>query len=181
MNKKAAMEMSVGTIVTIVLLVTVLILGLVLVRQIFGSGKDSIDQIDQAIQSEITKLFADENKKVVIYPASREISVKKGDSGGFGFSIKNVDSMSGVFSYKVSPIEVSNSCQLTLEQAGSLIALGGSGDNINIPSGSVLENAILVKFEIPETAPLCKIRYGLDIKKDSQQYESTIGIDLNIK
>jgi len=34
-SKRAAMEMSVGTIVTIVLLMTVLILGLVLVRSIF--------------------------------------------------------------------------------------------------------------------------------------------------
>ena len=35
--------MSVGTIVTIVLLVTVLVLGLVLVRTIFSSGTDAVE------------------------------------------------------------------------------------------------------------------------------------------
>ena len=39
-DKKAAMEMSVGTIVTIVLLMTVLILGLVLVRTIFSRSEE---------------------------------------------------------------------------------------------------------------------------------------------
>tara|TARA_Y100000310_G_scaffold295555_1_gene327033 strand:+ start:2199 stop:2486 length:288 start_codon:yes stop_codon:yes gene_type:complete len=40
MNNKGAMKMSVGTIVTIVLLMTVLIIGLVFVRTIFSSEED---------------------------------------------------------------------------------------------------------------------------------------------
>ena len=40
MNKKAAMEMSVGTIVTIVLLMSVLVLGIFMIQKIFsGSTK----------------------------------------------------------------------------------------------------------------------------------------------
>ena len=49
------MQMSVGTIVTIVLLMTVLILGLVLVRTIFGGAVENIDNIDQAVKNEINK------------------------------------------------------------------------------------------------------------------------------
>jgi len=49
-NRRAAMEMSVGTIVTIVLLMTVLILGLVLVRTIFSSAKYNVDVIDEKIR-----------------------------------------------------------------------------------------------------------------------------------
>jgi len=180
-NKKAAMEMSVGTIVTIVLLMTVLILGLVLVNKIFRSSTSSIDQIDQAIQSEITKLFTEEGKKVVIYPTSREISIKKGDSGGFGFSIKNNDPADGTFSYEVGASEVSSSCKMTLSDADNLIILGKSGSGINLPSGSYMENAILVKFEILESAKICNIRYSLDVKKDGTQYISTLSIDLEIK
>jgi len=54
-NNKAAMEMSVGTIVTIVLLTAVLILGLVLIRTIFQSSTESIESIDTAIKAEIDK------------------------------------------------------------------------------------------------------------------------------
>ena len=56
-NRKAAMEMSVGTIVTIVLLMTVLILGLVLVRTIFTGAIENINGIDQAVKSELKNYF----------------------------------------------------------------------------------------------------------------------------
>src|SRR3989344_1360311 len=100
--KKAQMQMSVGTIVTIVLLMTVLVLGLVLTRTIFRSSTESIDQIDQAIQNEISKLFAEEGKKIVVYPTSRQISIKKDDDPrGFAFSIKNIGTEDMEFSYTI--------------------------------------------------------------------------------
>ena len=49
------MQMSVGTIVTIVLLMTVLILGLVLTRTIFTSSIENINSIDDSIKEEINK------------------------------------------------------------------------------------------------------------------------------
>lgn len=179
-NKRAAMEMSMGTIVTIVLLMTVLVLGLVLVRSIFRSGTSSIDQIDQATQNEINKLFAEEGKRLVIYPTSREISIKKKDSGGFGFSVKNLDPVEESFSYEVSAYEIGSGCQMNLNSANNLIILGGSGTGINLASGSAMENAILVKFEIPETAPLCSIRYKLEVKAGTDAY-ATDYVDLTIK
>ena len=58
LRKQAAMEMSVGTIVTIVLLMTVLVLGLVLVRTIFTGAIKNIDNVDKAVENQISKLFA---------------------------------------------------------------------------------------------------------------------------
>ena len=55
-NKKAAMEMSVGTIVTIVLLMTVLILGLVMIRTIFKGSIENINSVDQSVKNEINKI-----------------------------------------------------------------------------------------------------------------------------
>ena len=52
-NKKAAMEMSVGTIVTIVLLMSVLILGIFLVQNIFKSAKGAVDLTDKQLKNEI--------------------------------------------------------------------------------------------------------------------------------
>lgn len=180
-NKIAAMEMSVGTIVTIVLLMSVLVLGIFLVQKIFKTGTSAIDVVDTKIQSEIDRLFADEDKSVVVYPKERDITIKKGDSGGFGFSIMNKEQTSGSFSYLVSVGELGADCQLTEEQAEKLIVLGKTGTGINLPSGSKLEDAIFVKFNIPETAPLCQIRYSLDVEKDGVQYSPTVGIDLTIK
>ena len=164
-NKIGAMEMSVGTIVTIVLLMSVLVLGIFLVQKIFKTGTSAIE----------------EDKSVVVYPKERTITIKKGDSGGFGFSIMNKEQTDGSFSYIVSVGEISSGCQLSEEQAESLIVLGKTGTGINLISGSKLEDAILVKFNIPETAPLCQIRYSLDVKNNGLQYASTVGVDLTIK
>ena len=180
LSKRAAMEMSVGTIVTIVLLMTVMILGLVLIRTIGKSSVENIEAIDQAVKNEISKLFTeDSSRKVVVYPSSREISIKKGDSGGFGFSIRNTED-DGEFSYAVSHSE--NSCGISADTANGLVILGKSGSGISINSGEVLENPILVKFDISQSVPLCKIRYILNIQKDGRTYVSGgVSADLEIK
>lgn len=180
-NKKAAMEMSVGTIVTIVLLMTVLILGLVMVRTIFKVATGAIDLTNTQLTSEINKLFSEDNtKQVAIYPPAREISIKKGELGGFGFGIRNTYREEGVFSYTVTSSE--NSCNLDEDEANSFIILGASGDNIKIGSGDVMQNSILVKYSIPESTPLCNIRYILNVDKDEETYLSGgVSVDLEIK
>lgn len=176
------MEMSVGTIVTIVLLMTGLILGLVLVRTIFRGSIENINSIDQSVKNEINKLFSeDDSRKVVVFPPTRDISIKKGESGGFGFSIKNTDSSDASFSYTVKVLEVSDDCKMSESQAENLIILGKSGDNIQIPSGNSLEDPVLVRFNVPDSASLCNIRYGIDVNKGSSLFNPTVSVDLEIK
>ena len=92
-GKKAAMEMSVGTIVTIVLLVTVLVLGLVLIRSIFTSGVRSVNQIDDKVRSAIDDLFIkDESVKIAFSPSDRKVKIEQGAvSEGFAFSVRNIE------------------------------------------------------------------------------------------
>jgi hypothetical protein len=185
-NRKAQMQMSVGTIVTIVLLMTVLILGLTLTRTIFTSSVENIDAIDDSIKKEINELFDDDNKRtVIVYPTTRSISIGKGSQGGFGFSIRNLgrenrDSLSELYSYKVEFDD--SSCGITEGSAQNLIILGGAGNDIEIASGKTLTNPVLVKFDIGESAPLCNIRYNLFVKyQDNLQIVETISVDLEIK
>ena len=180
-HKKAAMEMSVGTIVTIVLLMAVLILGLTLVRTIFFSATENIEIVDEAIKSQMRVLFSEDTaKKIVILPTSRVFSLKSGDSGGFAMSIKNTGFDTATFTYSVRVDDVSHLCDLSLAQADNLLILGRDG-SLQIPSGDVLETPIHVNFRIPEDAPLCDINYGVDIKKDGTLYTPTITVKLEIK
>ena len=181
-NKKAAMEMSVGTIVTIVLLMTVLILGLVLVRTIFAGAKGAIDGITKEVENEITKLFAEDNsRKIVVYPTSRSIVIKKGtDNLGFGFSIRNIKQEEEVFSYEITATEIS--CNMKSDEAENMISLGRKGSNIALPPGDFMVDPIFVRFNIPDSAPPCEIRYNLQVKeKSGNTYAPTQGIDLTIK
>lgn len=169
-NRKAAMEMSVGTIVTIVLLMSVLILGIFLVQKIFSTSTNAIDSVDTKIQSEIDLLFStNQNARHSTVPKEREVTIKKGDSGGFAFSVFNKDTTEGNFAYTTVVSEVASNCQLTEEEAENLIILGKKGDR-DIPSGDKLADAFFVKFQIPETTPLCQITYTVEITKDESVY-----------
>ena len=164
------MEMSVGTIVTIVLLMSVLILGIFLVQKVFSSSTNAIDSVDTKIQDEIDSLFStNQDAKYSTIPKERDINIKKGESGGFAFSVFNKDNMEGTFTYTTVVSEVASNCQITESEAENLIILGKQGERI-IPSGDKLEDAFFVKFQIPETAPLCEITYTVEIRKGETAY-----------
>ena len=64
-KKKGAIELSMGTIVILVLAMTMLIMGLVLIKTIFSGAKYNVEQINQKVEGEIGKLFS-EDKQIVI-------------------------------------------------------------------------------------------------------------------
>jgi len=172
-NKTGAMEMSVGTIVTIVLLMSTLVLGLVLIRNISKSSTENISAIDQKVKDQISKMFSEDDlSKVVIYP-SRNIKIKKGDSeSGFGLSIRNVDSTAGFFSYEITNTD--SSCGITKTNAEDLIVLRRTQTNIQLGGGDVMSQPILVVFDIPDSAAPCLIAYTLDVKKGTTAYEQVV-------
>ena len=184
-EKRAAMEMSVGTIVTIVLLMVVLILGLVLVRTIFSGAIENINSIDQAVKNEINKLFAeDDSRKIVVYPPTRLITIQKGNKDylGFAFSIRNVDTIAGEFSYEVfvNDPDIRGKCNINEEEAESWIQVGRTG-SVTISPGSIILDPEFVRFLIPDNAPPCTIRYGINVEKDRIQYGNTVNVDLKVE
>ena len=89
MRKKGAMEMSMGTIVVVVLAMTMLILGIVFVQKIFKSATGAIDLTDEQLRNEINKLFGDD-QELAVYPGTRRVSIKQESVDGVGFGIKNL-------------------------------------------------------------------------------------------
>jgi len=66
-NKKAALELSIGTIVILVIAMSMLILGLILVRTIFKSATGTVKQLDDGVRQEIQGVFnTDEDKDIVV-------------------------------------------------------------------------------------------------------------------
>jgi len=84
-DKKAAMEMTVGTIVTIVLLMSALVLGLVLTQRIFRNVTDSVDSIDGQIKSELNNLFEqDSSKRIIVGLGGESTATVKQGTDAFG-------------------------------------------------------------------------------------------------
>ena len=108
-NKKGAIELSMTTVVVIVLAMTMLILGLTLVRTIFTGAKYNVETINEKVKGEINKLFVEEEQRSAVYLASSTAEVKQGDSFGILFAIKNVDK-EGSFTYTVK--KTSSNCSM---------------------------------------------------------------------
>lgn len=84
-NKSGAMEMTVGTIVTIVLLMSALVLGLFLTQRIFRNVTDSVDSIDGQMKSEINNLFEqDASKSIVVGLGGESTAIVKQGTDSFG-------------------------------------------------------------------------------------------------
>ena len=86
-NKRAAVELSVSTIVIIVLAMSMLILGLVLVRSIFSVATESVGEIDGKLKDEIIKLFGEEEKDVIVKLGSDKTARIKQGTNNFAVAI----------------------------------------------------------------------------------------------
>lgn len=175
-HKKAALELSIGTIVIIVLAMSMLILGLVLVRNIFTGATYNVDQLNKNVEAEINKLFNERGDKIVMYLGGNQADAKQGKSYGIAFGIKNTaegEARAGTFSYKVEASDIQQGCQLTLQQANQYLILGKTGTFSLLP-GQIRYN--LVKFQAATSAPLCEVRYDISVLKDGQPYDSTFFI-----
>ncbi|MDP4039274.1 MAG: hypothetical protein Q8P57_01725 [Candidatus Pacearchaeota archaeon] len=79
-NKDGALELSIGTIVIIVIGMSMLILGLVLVRSIFTGAIGSVDEINEGVQAKIQELFPNEGGNLAVLLGSDNVAkVKPGE------------------------------------------------------------------------------------------------------
>ena len=173
LKKKAAMEMSVGTIVTIVLLVSVLILGIFLINRIRQSAVKVVDLTDEQLTNEINKLFA-EDKKVVIYPSTQIVTMQQEEVGEVGVGIRNLiqgGTGTETFSYEVLVSDASN-CRETEEEVANWIVVGAREENIVIPTGELAAQRI--RFRIPTGTSLCIARFRVNVYADEIAYGSEL-------
>ncbi|MCR4285045.1 MAG: hypothetical protein NUV97_03310 [archaeon] len=173
MKKKGAIELSIGTIVIIVLAMSMLILGLVLVKNIFSGASSNILQMNDKVKDQINMLFV-EDQKTVVYLPNQKAEIKQNEDWGIAFAIKNLQGgtiEAGRFSYDtiVSDPDVRKKCGVSEKDVESWIKTGRS-DQTTITPGQTYYG--IVRFFIPEGAPLCTVRFHLEVKRDNQPYDT---------
>ena len=87
MNKKGAIELSIGTIVVIVLAMSMLILGLVLIKNIFGGATATVDVLNDKVMGAVSSLFSDEGTDVVVKLGSDQTAKITSGTANFGIAI----------------------------------------------------------------------------------------------
>ncbi len=151
----------------------VLVLGVFLIQRIFTSAKGAIDLTDQQLRDQINKLFA-EDSKVVIYPQTKYLEIKQEKTDGVGIGIRNLETGGGTktFSYEVviSDPDLQEKCGIKDEKVVERwIVTGRAEDDIPIASGDFSVQKVL--FEIPVGAPLCTIRFRVNVYVNGEIYK----------
>ena len=88
-NKKGALELSVNTIIIIVIGVTLLVLGLQFVRKSITQGIDLSDKAFEEANRQLDALGSDVSEFITISPET--IRINAGETSGFVVLIKNIE------------------------------------------------------------------------------------------
>jgi hypothetical protein len=183
MQRKAAIELSVGTIVVLVLSMSMLILGLVLVKNIFTGSIYNVQSLNDKVKNEITKLFAeDETRKSVIFLAENKADIKQGQDWGIAFSFRNLQTgttASDTYSYVVKAGDISTECRgLSKAAAENWIKARRTESGIKVAPGD--SYTAIIRFQVPSDAPLCIVPYSIVINKGADVY-TTETFDIVVK
>jgi hypothetical protein len=169
MNKKAAVELSIGTIVIIVLAMSMLILGIVLIQNIFSTSINVVDIADAQLVNQMNNLFGDD-RGLVVYPDSKEMTAEIGEETAFAVGLKNLekgaDSTEKKFSYTVTVAERGN-CQKSERELEDLIITGRELSPTTLAPG---QDPVVrkVRLFIPEGFPICSFSYQIQSFVDNQ-------------
>jgi hypothetical protein len=168
-DKRAAIEMSIGTIVTIVLSISFLVVGIFLISKISTSATSVVDLTDTQLRDQVNKLFSTDTK-LAIYPQTGMQSIKQDATDGVGIGIKNLltgTAGTTTFSYTVNATDTSN-CGISPSEVEAWIVTGKSDSGIPIASGDIYRDKIL--FKIPLGAPLCVAKFRINVNEGNTAY-----------
>lgn len=172
-NKKAAMEMSMGTIVTVVLSMALLIGGIMLIRNITKSSGDVIGMTDEQVKNQINQMFGSDSR-VEVYPSDGAMQVKIGKEGAFAIGIRNLltgqTGQNAEFDYDVVVADSGN-CGISESTIMNWVVLGKSEKNIYIPQSET--HLSRVRLSVPQGSPLCTFRLKINVRANGNNYMST--------
>lgn len=165
-KKKAALEMSIGTIVIMVIAVTMLILGIVLVRSIMCAGMQMTDEISKGMRAEIIKLFGSDSYGVRCMGEGGGSEVKLGSGGRraiaciikvdenveYELDVKKIESLKGASTSTIEKWVIN-------EGWTGRVSPGGDGKDV-----------VVVLLDIPRDAPTTT----LDIEVESENKASGV-------
>ena len=169
-NKKAAMELSMSTIVILVLAMSMLILGLVLVKSIFSGATESVTEIDNKVKGEIKNLFVDETTKIIVKLGSdKTVRIKAdGSLSGVGFGSKTIDGSNvdiNKMKYKLSLDTNSRENCVSLLKSTTVEKFFKQSLDTKLPFDQFEGDTAFaaIQISIPEGTQLCSQKVFIDV------------------
>jgi|SRR3989344_2436158 len=178
-SRGGALELSIGTIVVIVIGMSMLILGLVLVRTIFSGARGSVDTLNDQVMNEIVDLFGDESGNLLIKLGStNSVTVKPGDEFNVAIGAQHPAGESitrNTIQYRIQLDEAgSDNCVRKIGKTGAE-GLFATPVNVWNDLGSFAGStgAALIQIKVPDGTPVCSQKVNVDVKlrESAQPFE----------
>jgi len=156
-NKKGAIEMSMQTIIVVVIGITLLTLGLRFVYTTFAGITQQQKSVDEATKKQLRELFGESEDPVAL--VSNSIVIKQGESEDFPIGFRNVGTTEGDFSYKIVAEAGNPEKANWVAEGGDLGKLDVGGDidellSLDVPSDAV-PGSYRFKIQLQCTADGC--------------------------
>jgi hypothetical protein len=163
-NKKAAIELSMGTIVIIVLGVTMLILGMVLVRAVMCSAIGLTDSVGKKASSELESYFGQTGEEVICI-GEQEAAKMAPDSSKDNVIYCAVRApQTAEYTFKIT--DYGSTAGIRKEQIQQWIKLDSSKFKIAPSDNPVMQK--VARLRIPENAPEGNIWLTIEVQKDGE-------------
>ena len=178
MNRKAAVELSVGTIVIIVLAMTMLILGLILVRSSMCGAIGLTGDVNSRVRGEITKLFdATGGEVVCLGSGDKAVSlVPGGDADIIYCAIKAPESAK----YKIVVRPESIRGSISKDKVKSwIIGAGEQKWEGSVSPGDETAKK-LIRLNVPDNAPEELVQMQVEVSKNGELL-STQDLDFAVR
>ncbi|MBI2669327.1 hypothetical protein HYX14_05795 [Candidatus Woesearchaeota archaeon] len=101
MDRKGSIELSINTLVIIIISLVILGSGVAFLYQLGGGATDIKTKLDQQTQEELERLLVDQGKQVALPLHVADVS--RGESHAFGLGILNIGGKGDQFRIKVTP------------------------------------------------------------------------------
>ena len=173
-NKKAGMELSMGTIIILVLGVSMLVLGIVLIRSIMCSGLQITDQLSIGVTNEVKNLFgADKFGVKCVGEGGQEVKygtggrrridciIKTDEQTNYDIKVVSIESVKG------ATTEIINKWAISKDWKGAVSA------------GMEQEQTVLL-LDIPRDAPTTTAKITLNVKNTDTGTEQTKTLFIDI-
>ncbi len=173
-NKRAAIELSIGTIIIIVLGVTMLVLGMVLVRAVMCSAIGLTEETGKKASAELEKYFEEKSEEIVC--VGQEAAVKMVPDSESDSIIFCAVQASATAKYTFKITDYGSSEGIKKEQIAKWIKQAESEYTI---SPGDTQRKKTARLRIPDNSPIGNIWLKLEIKRDGE-IVSTKTLDFDV-
>lgn len=162
-NKKGAVELSMNTIVIVIIGITLLTLGLRWVFNIFADVEEQRSQMSEAMEQEIRDMFGESDKPLNLLTNS--ISIEQGSSYDLAIGIRNIGKEKYEFSYMIEVNQDDIPSNVRADEVRRWF--GYTKSNFDLRSGELFPDTVSV--DVPRNVPLdiYRVYINLDCKEDN--------------